>query len=83
MLRMLLRYFPDKMWMKGNMDRFDEFTNVLIYFSNNWLIPRAAPSWYDGISTFHIDQDERIYKHVVDRVMGDQDPVTLITKLFD
>jgi len=54
MVRMLVRYFPDKMWMKGNMDR-------------------CAPSWYDGISTFHVSGEDRIYKHVLDRVEGGQD----------
>jgi len=64
MVRMLVRYFPDKMWMKGNMDR-------------------AAPSWYDGISTFHVGGDDRIYKHTLDRLEGDDSPVveTLKEKL--
>jgi len=64
MVRMLVRYFPDKMWMKGNMER-------------------AAPSWYDGISTFHVGGDDRIYKHTLDRLEGDNSPVveTLKEKL--
>lgn len=64
MVRMLVRYFPDKMWMKGNMER-------------------AAPSWYDGISTFHVGGDDRIYKHILDRLEGDDSPVveTLKEKL--
>jgi len=64
MVRMLVRYFPDKMWMKGNMER-------------------AAPSWYDGISTFHVGGDDRIYKHTLDRLEGDDSPVveTLKEKL--
>jgi len=64
MVRMLVRYFPDKMWMKGNMER-------------------AAPSWYDGISTFHVGGDDRIYKHTLDHLEGDNSPVveTLKEKL--
>merc|ERR1712059_99837 len=52
MVRMILRFFPDKMWMKGNMDR-------------------SAPSWYDGVSTYHVNSDDRIFKHTVDNVMKD------------
>ena len=36
---------------------------------------RCAPSWYDGISTFHVSGEDRIYKHVLDRVEGGQDKV--------
>jgi len=62
--RMLLRYFPDQLWLNGQMDR-------------------TAPSWYDGLSTFHVNNDDIIFKHVVDRVTRDEDPVleTIAEKL--
>jgi len=56
MLRMILRYVPDKMWIQGNMNR-------------------AAPSWYDGVSTFHVTGDDLIYKHTVERVDREDKPV--------
>jgi len=55
MARMLLRYFPDRLWMQGMMDK-------------------SAPSWYDGYSVFHVGPDDKIFKHVVDQVMRDEDP---------
>lgn len=54
MVRMIVRFIPDKMWMKGNMDR-------------------AAPSWYDGLSTFYVDSNDLIYKHKVDTLDRDQE----------
>ena len=51
MVRMLVRYFPDKMWLRGNMDRWGKNS---IYFAHIYQFLRAAPSWYDGISTFHV-----------------------------
>jgi len=54
MVRMILRYFPDKMWIKGGMER-------------------AAPSWYDGLSTFYVGDDDRIYKHTVDIAIKDDE----------
>jgi len=53
-MRLALRYIPDQMWKRGNMDK-------------------ATPSWYDGYSTFHIDGNNKIYKHVADRRMPDED----------
>ena len=29
MVRMLVRYFPDKMWLKGNMDRWGKISNYI------------------------------------------------------
>lgn len=55
MLRLIFKYFPQKLWMKGNMDK-------------------EAPTWYDGISTFYVGSDDRIFKHKVDRVIKDQKP---------
>jgi len=54
MVRMILRYFPDKMWIKGGMER-------------------AAPSWYDGLSTFYVGEDDLIYKHTVDIAIKDEE----------
>ena len=51
MVRMLVRYFPDKMWLRGNMDRWGKNS---ICFAHIYQFLRAAPSWYDGISTFHV-----------------------------
>lgn len=30
-------------------------------------------SWYDGFSTFYVGDDGRIYKHVADKMMPDQE----------
>lgn len=31
--------------------------------------------WYDGFSTYYINGDGKVYKHVADKVMPDQDIV--------
>lgn len=35
-----------------------------------------AEAWYDGFSTFYLDGDGRVYKHVADKMMPDSDEVT-------
>ena len=42
-LRMALRYIPDKLWNRANMDH-------------------AAKTWYEGVSTFYLDEDNKIVK---------------------
>ncbi|CAK9812915.1 Uncharacterized protein C6orf136 homolog [Anthophora quadrimaculata] len=32
-----------------------------------------AQSWYDGFSTFYVNNDSKIFKHIVDKMMPDQD----------
>ncbi|CAK9810446.1 Uncharacterized protein C6orf136 homolog [Anthophora plagiata] len=32
-----------------------------------------ATSWYDGFSTFYVNNDSKIFKHVVDKMMPDED----------
>lgn len=34
---------------------------------------KYAETWYDGFSTFYINTNGKVYKHVVDKVMPDQD----------
>ena len=58
MVRMLVRYFPDKMWLRGNMDRWGKNS---IYFAHIYQFLRAAPSWYDGISTFHVGGESDLF----------------------
>ncbi|XP_033349463.1 uncharacterized protein LOC117233336 [Bombus vosnesenskii] len=31
-----------------------------------------TPSWYDGFSTFYVNNDGKVFKHVVDKTMPDQ-----------
>lgn len=40
-------------------------------------------SWYDGFSTFYVGSDGLIYKHVVDKMMPDDDktPANIVDKL--
>ncbi|OAD56991.1 hypothetical protein WN48_02790, partial [Eufriesea mexicana] len=33
----------------------------------------SAPAWYDGFSTFYVNNDGKIFKHVVDKTMPEQD----------
>ena len=49
-LRMLLRYIPDKLWYRANMDK-------------------AAIVWSQGSSTHYLDEDFKIYKIVVDKLI--------------
>jgi len=56
--RMFIRYIPDKMWRRGNMNK-------------------VAPTWYDGYSTFYVDNDNLIYKHIADRRKPDKDKEAL------
>ncbi|XP_076628082.1 uncharacterized protein LOC143345133 [Colletes latitarsis] len=37
---------------------------------------RDQQSWYDGFSTFYVNNDGKIFKHVVDKMMPDQDGYT-------
>ena len=37
--------------------------------------------WYDGFSTFYVGNDGKIFKHVADKMMPDQDTVIPKTKL--
>ncbi|CAK9821762.1 Uncharacterized protein C6orf136 homolog [Anthophora retusa] len=32
-----------------------------------------AQSWYDGFSTFYVNNDSKVFKHIVDKMMPDQD----------
>lgn len=34
---------------------------------------KDAEAWHDGFSTFYVDMDGKVYKHVVDKVMPDED----------
>ena len=45
--RMMIRYIPDKLYRRANMDA-------------------AARVWFEGVSTFYLDEDWKIYKHVVE-----------------
>ena len=56
--RMVIRYFPDKLWNRANMDN-------------------AAVTWYEGVSTFQLDQDNKIIRHVVEKNTGNADDQTL------
>jgi len=51
--RLVIRYLPDKLWRRGNMDD-------------------AARVWYEGYSTFHVGDDNMIFKHVADTRMPDK-----------
>ena len=46
--RMALRYIPDKLWNRANMDQ-------------------AAKTWYEGVSTFYLDEDLKIAKLVIEK----------------
>lgn len=39
-------------------------------------INRDHEVWYDGFSTYYVGSDGKVYKHVADKVMPDQDVVT-------
>ncbi|XP_039311461.1 uncharacterized protein LOC105198313 [Solenopsis invicta] len=45
-----------------------------------WKIQDAISTnqevWYDGFSTFYVNADGKIYKHITDKMMPDQDTVT-------
>jgi len=64
MFKMLLKYIPEKMWVRGNMDK-------------------ASATWYDGYSTFHVNSDDKIDKHRADKVMPDEDAVSVKKKLAE
>lgn len=36
---------------------------------------KEKPAWYDGFSTFYVNNDGKIFKHVVDKLMPDQEQV--------
>ncbi|XP_076387036.1 uncharacterized protein LOC100879722 [Megachile rotundata] len=41
-----------------------------------WNLKNQAtekPAWYDGFSTFYVNNDGKIFKHVVDKLMPDQE----------
>ena len=46
--RMAIRYIPDKLWNRANMDQ-------------------AAKTWYEGVSTFYLDEELKIVKHVIEK----------------
>ena len=52
--RMVVRYFPDKLWNRANMDQ-------------------AASTWYEGVSTFYLSEDNQIIKHVVEKNVSDNE----------
>jgi hypothetical protein len=31
---------------------------------------RASPSWHDGYSTFYVDSNDKIVRHIADKVKG-------------
>ena len=37
----------------------------------------AAVTWYEGVSTFYLDEDNKIIKHVVEKNVGDEEGQTL------
>lgn len=45
-----------------------------------WKIQDAIQAnhevWYDGFSTFYVNSDGKIYKHIADKMMPDQDTIT-------
>ena len=48
MTRMAIRYIPDRLWNRANMDH-------------------AAKTWYEGVSTFYLDEDLKIVKHIIEK----------------
>jgi len=48
-------------------------------------LDKAADTWYDGYSTFYVDNDDKIYKHRADKVMPDEDrePVSVKKQLAE
>jgi len=46
-------------------------------------LDKAADSWYDGYSTFYVDDDNMIYKHRADKVMPDEDQVSVKKQLAE
>eukprot|EP00092_Neocalanus_flemingeri_P085956 GFUD01108235.1.p1 GENE.GFUD01108235.1~~GFUD01108235.1.p1 ORF type:complete len:250 (+),score=69.16 GFUD01108235.1:34-783(+) len=57
-VRMMLRYFPDQLWLRSNMDK-------------------AALTWYEGYSTFHVNSEGKIVKHVVDKRTEEENKQTV------
>lgn len=50
-----------------------------------WELKKAfeeQESWYDGFSTFYVGSDGLIYKHVVDKMMPDQDRELVTDKII-
>ncbi|XP_076549364.1 uncharacterized protein LOC117610720 isoform X1 [Osmia lignaria lignaria] len=41
----------------------------------------GGPTWYDGFSTFYVNNDGKIYKHIVDKLMPDQEQEKLKTPI--
>ena len=48
MTRMAIRYIPDRLWNRANMDH-------------------AAKMWYEGVSTFYLDEELKIVKHIIEK----------------
>jgi len=46
--RLAIRYIPDKMWSRENIDK-------------------ASPVWLEGVSTYHVNTQGKVYKHVIDQ----------------
>ena len=44
------------------------YESVRFLFFKSALLLRASPSWYDGYSVFFVGTDNKIYKHVADKV---------------
>jgi len=44
---------------------------------------KAADSWYDGYSTFYVDSDNKIVKHVADKMMPDEETKIIGKSLVD
>ena len=47
-LRLVVRYIPDRLWFRDNMDK-------------------AAIVWAEGSSTYHLDEDYKICKLILDK----------------
>jgi len=58
MLRMALRYIPDQLYNRTNMDK-------------------AAITWFEGYSTFHVNSEGKIVRHVVDKRSEEENQTTL------
>jgi len=56
--RMVLRYIPDKLYNRANMDK-------------------AAVSWFEGYSTFYVNSNGKIVRHVVDKRTEEENNQTL------
>ncbi|XP_071879214.1 uncharacterized protein [Bombus fervidus] len=49
---------------------FLTFWKIKIFDSKDQT--ESTPAWYDGFSTFYVNNDGKVFKHVVDKTMPDQ-----------